>query len=256
MAQILVVSLTKGGVGKTTTTLNLAANLAQRGRRVLVVDTDTQGNLTKSLGVPLESVEYSTHEVLLNAKRGAGFAVSPTPFGLSIIPSGGGNLQEVESELSGQIGRELLLRMALEPLKDDFDYIFIDTPPSPGTLTINALVAATSVLVPLEAQYMAYDELSTLEGLIRKVRILNADLSIGGIIITKYDGRTNICQVIEQRARQEYGDTVFKTVIPVNTKLAEAPALKKPVSRYAPESTGALAYQHLTEEVIARYEIQ
>lgn len=252
MTHVLTFAMQKGGVGKSTTTLNVGANLARRGRRVLVIDMDPQGNLTQGLGLQLDKLEYSIYEVLLNPEQGAGFATLATEAGVDLLPSTL-DLAGAEAELAGQVGRELLLREALKPVREQYDYILIDSPPNLGLFTLNALAAATSVIVPLQAHVYAYQALPKLEKTIGLVRKLNPQLAIGGIVVTQYNGRTNLSQVIAQQARQEYGDLVFETYIPLNTKLAEAPAAGKPISSYDPSSPGALAYMKLAEEVERRY---
>jgi chromosome partitioning protein len=252
MTHVLAVANQKGGVGKTTTTLNLGANLAARGRRVLVVDIDPQGNLTQGLGVQLDNLAYSIYEVLLNPEKGAGFAIVRTASGVDLLPATL-DLAGAEAELAGHVGRELLLREALNQVHDAYDFILIDSPPNLGLFTLNALAAATSVLVPLQVHVYALKAIPTLEKTIALVRKLNPPLAIGGILVTQYDRRTNLSQVIAEESRRSYGALVFKTVIPFNTRLAEAPAAGEPISQYDPRSPGAVAYRDLAEEVERRY---
>ncbi len=252
MTHVLTFAMQKGGVGKSTTTLNVGVNLANRGRRVLVIDMDPQGNLTQGLGLQLDKLEYSIYEVLLNPEQGAGFATVETEAGVDLLPSTL-DLAGAEAELAGQVGRELLLREALKPVGDQYDYILIDSPPNLGLFTLNALAAASSVIVPLQAHVYAYQALPKLEKTIGLVRKLNPQLAIGGIVVTQYDRRTNLSQVIAQQLRERYGELVFDTHIPLNTKLAEAPAAGKPISSYDPTSPGAVAYMKLAEEVERRY---
>ncbi len=252
MTHVLTFAMQKGGVGKSTTTLNVGVNLANRGRRVLVIDMDPQGNLTQGLGLQLDKLEYSIYEVLLNPEQGAGFATVETEAGVDLLPSTL-DLAGAEAELAGQVGRELLLREALKPVGDQYDYILIDSPPNLGLFTLNALAAASSVIVPLQAHVYAYQALPKLEKTIGLVRKLNPQLAIGGIVVTQYDRRTNLSQVIAQQLRERYGELVFDTHIPLNTKLAEAPAAGKPISSYDPTSPGAIAYMKLAEEVERRY---
>ncbi len=252
MTHVLTFAMQKGGVGKSTTTLNVGVNLANRGRRVLVIDMDPQGNLTQGLGLQLDKLEYSIYEVLLNPEQGAGFATVQTEAGVDLLPSTL-DLAGAEAELAGQVGRELLLREALKPVSDQYDYILIDSPPNLGLFTLNALAAASSVIVPLQAHVYAYQALPKLEKTIGLVRKLNPQLAIGGIVVTQYDRRTNLSQVIAQQLRDRYGELVFDTHIPLNTKLAEAPAAGKPISSYDPTSPGAIAYMKLAEEVERRY---
>jgi len=252
MTNVLVFAMQKGGVGKTTTTLNLGVNLAKRGKRVLLVDIDPQGNLTQGLGIDLDALEYSIYEVLLNPEQGTAFATMATDAGVDLLPSTL-DLAGAEAELAGQVGRELLLNEALKQTREQYDYILIDSPPNLGLFTLNALAAANQVIVPMQMHVYAFKAMPKLEKTISLVRKLNPQLAVGGIVITQYDRRTNLSHVIEQQTRQAYGDLVFETLIPLNTRLAEAPAAGKPISTYDPTSPGAVAYMKLAEEVDQRY---
>jgi chromosome partitioning protein len=254
MAHIIALTMQKGGVGKTTTTLNLGVNLAKKGKKVLLVDTDPQANTTLGLGVSLseQEPEFSTYEVLLNPERGARFAIIQTHAGVDLIPARF-DLAGAELELAGKVGRELLLQEALSPLLSVYDYILIDSPPNLGLFTLNAMAAANSLIVPIQAHVYAYKALPQLEATIKLVKKLNARLHIGGMLITQYDSRTNLSSTITQRIRDEYGEMVFETVIPLNVKLAEAPAAGTPIHIYDPFGAGAKAYYKLAEEVEARY---
>jgi len=255
MAHILALAMQKGGVGKTTTTLSLGVALAERGARVLLIDIDPQANLTQGLGVDPAEVEYSIYEVLLNPEQGAGFATITTDHAqgrVSLVPSTLA-LAGAELELAGKVGRELLLRKALKNTREAYDYILIDPPPSLGLFTLNALATADAVIVPLQTHAYAFKAMPQLEATIDLVRELNPSLAIGGIVCTLADRRTNLSQAVEQQIRTRYGDLVFQTVIPTNTKLAEAPAAGAPISTYAPDSAGARAYAALAEEVEQRY---
>ena len=252
MTHVLTFAMQKGGVGKSTSTLNVGVNLADRGRHVLLIDIDPQGNLTQGLGFGLDKLDYSVYEVLLNPEAGTAFATLETDAGVDLLPSTL-DLAGAEAELAGQVGRELLLREALKPVTDRYDYILIDSPPNLGLFTLNALAAATSVIVPLQAHVYAYQALPKLEKTISLVRKLNPQLSIGGIVVIQFDRRTNLSQLITHRLREQYDGLVFDTVIPLNTKLAEAPAAGKPISSYDPTSPGAQAYRQLAEEVERRY---
>lgn len=254
MAHIIAFTMQKGGVGKTTTTLNLGVNLAKKGRKVLLVDTDPQANTTLGLGVSLTDQEpqYSTYEVLLNPERGASFAIIPTNAGVDLIPARF-DLAGAELELAGKVGRELLLQEALAPLLETYDYIFIDSPPNLGLFTLNAMAAANSLIVPIQAHVYAYKALPQLENTIKLVKKLNPRLHVGGLLITQYDSRTNLSSTIAQRVRTEYGQLVFDTIIPLNVKLAEAPAAGTPIQLYDPFGAGAKAYSKLAEEMEARY---
>jgi chromosome partitioning protein len=252
MTNVLVFAMQKGGVGKTTTTLNLGVNLAKRGKRVLLVDIDPQGNMTQGLGVNLDALEYSIYEVLLNPEQGTAFATIATDAGVDLLPSTL-DLAGAEAELAGQVGRELLLNEALKQTRDRYDYILIDSPPNLGLFTLNALAAADRVIVPMQVHVYAFKAMPKLEKTISLVRKLNPQLAVGGIVITQYDRRTNLSHVIEQQTRQAYGPLVFDTLIPLSTRLAEAPAAGKPISTYDPSSPGAVAYKKLAEEVEQRY---
>ncbi len=254
MAHSIALTMQKGGVGKSTTTLNLGVALAKKGKKVLIVDTDPQANTTLGLGVSLseQEPEYSTYEVLLNPERGAQFAILPTESGVDLIPARF-DLAGAELELAGKVGRELLLQEALTPILPLYDYIFIDSPPNLGLFTLNAMAAANSLIVPVQAHVYAYKALPQLEATIRLIKKLNTQLSIGGLLITQYDARTNLSATITQRIRDEYGSLVFDTVIPFNVKLAEAPAAGAPIRLYDPDGRGAKAYSQLADEVEVRY---
>ena len=253
MAQILALAMQKGGVGKTTTTLNLGVNLARSGAKVLLVDIDPQANLTSGLGIDPESLEYSVYEVLLNPEHGSDFATVVTNAGVDLIPSSLA-LAGAELELAGKVGRETLLRKALKQTANKkYDYILIDPPPSLGTFTLNALVAANSILVPLQVHVYALKAMPQLQATIDLVLDLNPGLAISGIVPTFHDKRTNLSLAVEQQIRETYGELVFKTPIPLNTKLAESPAAGQPIHSYAPDSTAAKAYEALAQEVRERY---
>lgn len=252
MPSTLAISMQKGGVGKTTTTLNLGVGLAARGKRVLLVDLDPQANLTQGLGVDADVLEYSVYEVLLNPDHGVGFATVETNAGVDLIPSTLA-LAGAELELAGKVGREGLLRRALRRDAARYDFVLIDSPPSLGLFTLNALTAADSVIVPLQTHVYALRAMPQLEATIALVRELNPGLAVSGIVCTFADRRTNLSPMVEAQAREQYGELVFHTVIPVNTRLAEAPIAGEPISVFAPTSSGAVAYAALAEEVAHRY---
>jgi chromosome partitioning protein len=252
MAHTLSFAMQKGGVGKTTTSLNLGVVLATSGARVLLVDLDPQANLTIGLGVDFEALEYSVYEVLLNPEQGVEFATVTVDSGVDLVPSTLA-LAGAELELAGKVGREMLLRKALREAQGRYDYILIDSPPSLGLFTLNALAASNAVIVPLQVHAFAFKAMPQLEATIELIRDLNPKLVIGGIVCTLVDRRTNLSRVVEERIRDHYGDLVFKTVVPLNIKLAEAPAASEPIIQYAPDSAGAIAYVALAQELEGRY---
>lgn len=252
MSHIISLAMQKGGTGKTTTSLNLGVELARLGERVLLIDIDPQANLTSGLGFNPANLEYSIYDVLLNSTRGVEFATVQTEIGVDLVPSTLA-LAGAELELAGKIGRELMLRRALTNVLNRYDYILIDPPPSLGLFTVNALVAANTVIAPLQSQTYAFQALPQLEASIELCRQLNPQLQLNGILLTMFDRRTSLSQAVEKQARDKYGDIVFKTIIPDATKLAEAPAYGEAIRTYAPNSTAAIAYAQLAEEVRDRY---
>lgn len=252
-ARIVAVANQKGGVGKTTTAINLATAIALSGRRVLVVDVDPQGNLTSGFGlkgrVPDDN---SIYQALLTDGAPASF-VQPTDVqALSIIPADR-NLTGAEIELVPRPQREHRLRRVLEPLRAEFDFVFIDCPPSLGLLTLNALVAADAVLIPLHCEYFALEGLADLVGTMRRVQAsLNPALDIEGVVLTMYDERTNLGQLVAKDVRDFFKDKVFNTIIPRNVKLGEAPSHGMPGVVYDAKSRGAVAYTALAQEMLAR----
>jgi len=250
--QVVAFAMQKGGTGKTTSTLNLGVALAQRGKRVLLVDIDPQANLTQGLGVDPAALDYSIYEVLLNPQKGVDFALLATEAGVDLVPSTLA-LAGAELELAGKVGRELLLRRALQARETAYDFILIDPPPSLGLFTLNALAAAQTVIVPFQLHVYSFKAMPQLEATVALVRDLNPQLAIGGIVCTMADKRTTLSGTVEERIRAQYADLVFGTVIPQNVKLAEAPAAGQPIMTYAPGSAGAVAYATLAQEVEARY---
>ncbi len=247
--RIIALANQKGGVGKTTTAVNLGAELAAMGERVLVVDIDPQANATIGLGINPDKIEYTIYDVLLNSEKGAGFAVMAVADNLDAIASTI-DLAAAELELAGAIGRETLLRDALASIVGKYTYILIDPPPSLGLFTINALAAAHEVIIPLQAQIYALKGLVQLERTVELVKSkLNKGLTISGLVCTMVDYRNNLSGEVETAIRQKYGDKVFKTVIPANVQLAEAPGAGQPIGDYDSSSRGATAYRKLAEEV-------
>jgi chromosome partitioning protein len=241
----------KGGVGKTTTTINLAAYLAQLGQRVLVVDLDPQANATSCLGVDKLGVEGGTYEALLGDVNVASYVLLNERLRLSLLPSSPA-LAGAEVELVDELARESRLRKALEPLINKYDYIFIDCPPSLGLLTVNGLIAARNgVIVPVQCEYLALEGLGQLTQTIERVRsLLFPDLAVRGVVLTMYDNRTNLSSDVVTEVSKHFPDQVFKSIIPRSIRLAEAPSYGLPISAYAPTSVGAVAYEALAKELL------
>ena len=251
MGRIISVSNQKGGVGKTTTTVNIAAFIAEKGRRVLIVDIDPQANAGYGLGVRVEEITSTVYEVLTGEKTIAQ-CVQPTSVpNLSIVPSNI-HLSGAQVELLDLEGKEFTLRNAMQAIRDEYDYIFIDCPPSLGILTLNSLVAADSVLIPLQCEYYALEGLSQLLRIIAMVQErLNPRLAIEGVVLTMYDPRTNLAQQVVSDVREFFKEKVFTTIIPRNVRLPEAPSFGKPIGMYDRHSTGSDSYEKLALEVLA-----
>ncbi|MFN8519167.1 MAG: AAA family ATPase [Chloroflexota bacterium] len=252
MGEIIACTNQKGGVGKTTTVVNLASYLARSGRRVLVVDLDPQGNATSGLGLASVPVERSIHPVLVDGADAQDRIVPTAVEGLSIIPSSR-DLAGAEVELVPVPGRERRLARALRPLVTDHDAVLLDCPPSLGLLTVNALTAADSVLIPIQCEYYALEGLGQLLSTIDLVRAhLNPRLAIKGVVLTMFDARTTLSADVSSEVRRHLPGQVFQTVIPRSVRLAEAPSFGRPISEHAPSSRGALAYDALARELIDR----
>ena len=258
MKKILAVANQKGGVGKTTTVINLAASLATAGRRVLLVDIDPQANMTSGIGLRGQKAPAGNIYNILTATDGAAlrdadaFMVPGFTPQLTVIPADR-NLTGAEIEMVPLPGREAQLRRFLTPLRERFDHIFIDCPPSLGLLTLNALVAADGVVIPLHCEYFALEGLADLMTTLRRVKAgMNPGLDVDGVLLTMYDERTNLGQQVASEVREFFKSKVFHTVIPRNVKLAEAPSHGMPVTTYDPKSRGAEAYNALAREFLER----
>jgi len=253
--KIIAVTNQKGGVGKTTTTINLAASLAEIGRRVLLVDLDPQGNASTGLGIEPEDRDFTTYDVLTGEATLFEAIKQTTLANLQIIPATT-DLSSADLELISNEKRSYLLHDALRQAAIDafaFDYILIDCPPSLNILTINALVASQSVVIPLQSEFFALEGLSQLMLTIREVRqTANRGLRIEGVLLTMYDRRNNLSQQVEDDARENLGELVFKTIIPRNVRLSEAPSFAMSILQYDGQSRGSHAYRELAQEIIAR----
>ena len=253
MGKAIAIFNQKGGVGKTTTNINLGACLALKGKKVLILDIDPQGNTTSGVGITKNILDYTVYDLLIRDDFDARDAIIPTSIeGLDIIPASV-DLAGAEIELVQVEGREKRLRRAIDSLRNDYDFIFIDCPPSLGLLTINSLTAVESVLIPIQCEFYALEGVSQLVNTIELVRNnLNEDLVIEGVILSMFDGRTNLSVQVVQEVKRYFGDKVYSTVIPRNVRLAEAPSYGMPIIKYDPKSKGALAYEDFAEEFLEK----
>jgi chromosome partitioning protein len=250
MARIIAIANQKGGVGKTTTAVNLAASLARLGRSVLLIDIDPQANATSGSGIDRNALHRTTYHALVLNQPLHSLTV-PTEFGFDVVPSDR-NLAGAEVELIGMENRELILRQLLAGISDKYDLILLDCPPALNLLTVNALAAADSLLVPVQCEYYALEGVSELfNTLARLRRVVNPQLKIEGLLLTMYDERTNLAPAVAADLRSFYSGLVFNATIPRNVRLAEAPSYGKPVIFYDAKSRGAEAYLQLAEEVLA-----
>ena len=249
-ARVIAIANQKGGVGKTTTAVNLAACLAAAEKRTLLIDLDPQGNASSGLGIAKESLRTSIYDVIVNEVP-LSEAVVPTLIDFLDLAPSNVDLFGAEVELVSAIGREHRLNAALQAMRGTYDYIFVDCPPSLGLLTLNALTAVDSVLIPIQCEYYALEGLSQLLGTIRIVqKRLNPRLAIEGVLLTMYDARLNLARQVEEEAVEYFGEKVYDTVIPRNVRLSEAPSFGKPVILYDILSAGAVGYMNLAEELI------
>lgn len=249
MSKIIAVANQKGGVGKTTTAVNLSASVAAKGKRVLIVDLDPQGNTTSGYGISKREVEAGTYQLLLG-EIGAPDAVRRTPYDVDVIPA---NIQlsGAAIELIGLEKRESRLRQALAGISEQYDFIFIDCPPALDLLTLNGLCAADSVLVPIQCEFFALEGLSELMSTIRTVKkMYNPYIELEGVLLTMYDGRLNLTLQVVSEVKKFFGDKLYVSTIPRNVRLAEAPSYGMPVNHYDPSSKGTAAYAALADELL------
>ena len=252
MGRVIAVANQKGGVGKTTTAINLSACLAEKGQKVLAIDMDPQGNMTSGLGIDKDEVEKNIYDLMIGQVGVEEVLQKEAIENLDIIPTSI-DLSAAEIELIGVDDKEFIIRNAIAPIKDNYDYIIIDCPPSLSMLTINAMTTADSVLVPIQCEYYALEGLSQLIHTIDLVKDrLNNDLEIEGVVFTMYDARTNLSLQVVENVKENLQQNIYKTIIPRNVRLAEAPSYGQPITLYDSRSTGAEAYRLLAEEVINR----
>ncbi len=250
MGKIIAIANQKGGVGKTTTSINLSASLAAKGKKVLVIDTDPQGNTTSGFGIDKNDLDNTIYELILGECSIRDCIISEVINNVSVVPSNV-NLAAAEIELIGVDKKEYILKNEVDYVKDDFDFIIIDCPPSLNMLTINSMTTAHTVLVPIQCEYYALEGLSQLIHTVNLVKErLNPDLDMEGVVFTMYDSRTNLSNQVVENVKQNLNQRVYKTLIPRNIRLAEAPSYGMPINMYDAKSAGAEAYMQLAEEVL------
>ena len=252
MGRVIAIANQKGGVGKTTKSINLSASLAEKGKKVLVIDTDPQGNTTSGLGLDKNEIENTIYELMIGESEIEEVIHNEAFENLDIIPSNV-NLAAVEIELIDVEQKEYILKNAIIKVKDKYDFIIIDCPPSLSMLTVNAMTTADTVLVPIQCEYYALEGLSQLVHTVNLVKErLNPDLEMEGVVFTMFDSRTNLSLQVVENVKEHLKENVYKTIIPRNIRLAEAPSYGLPINIYEPKSAGAEAYKLLAEEVIER----
>jgi chromosome partitioning protein len=255
MARVIAIANQKGGVGKTTTAVNLAASLAIAEKRTLLIDADPQGNATSGVGVPRDQIRFSLYDALIDGRKFADIVLQdshlPT---LQIVPATQ-DLVGAEVELVDRPERELALRRALEDIVGNYEFVLIDCPPSLGLLTLNVLTASDGVIIPIQCEYYALEGISQLLNTVKLVQQnFNANLAIDGVLLTMYDSRLNLCRQVAEDAKEYFDQRMFRTVIPRNIRLAEAPSYGKPILLYDIQSVGAKSYLSVAQELLRRTE--
>lgn len=252
MAKVIAIANQKGGVGKTTTSVNLSACLGELGQRILLIDIDPQGNATSGLGIDKGKIEKSIYDVLVDDIPIKDTVIGTEVDNLKVLPATI-QLAGAEIELVASMSRETKLKKAIDKIKNEYDFVIIDCPPSLGLLTINSLTAANSILVPIQCEFYALEGLSQLLKTITLIQDnLNQDLVLEGVVLTMFDSRTNLSGQVVQEVKNHFQQKVFKTIIPRNVRLSEAPSFGRPVIKYDPKSKGAEVYYNLAKEVLAQ----
>ena len=252
MGRIIAIANQKGGVGKTTTAINLSASLADKGRKVLAIDMDPQGNLSSGLGLDKNTIEGTIYDMIIGEADVEEVIHKDTIENLDILPSNV-DLSAVEIEMIDVENKEFVVKNAIQKVRDNYDYVIIDCPPSLSLLTVNAMTTADSVLVPIQCEYYALEGLSQLIHTVELVKDrLNPVLEIEGVVFTMYDARTNLSLQVVENVKENLEQNIYKTIIPRNIRLAEAPSYGTPINQYDPRSSGAESYMRLAEEVISR----